>query len=87
MFDLMNFRELVEMLDNDERYKNEDYSIQKTHEKDKAVRIGNTPICYRDRYEYVGYATIWNCVGCIDYEFNMYKPVGNGTILYEKMYK
>ena len=85
MYDLMNFRELIEMLDNDERYKHQDYSIVKTRVKDESKCIWNTPISLRDRYTYIGYATVWNEVGGIDDEFKMYKPVNNGTIVYEKM--
>ena len=85
MYDFMNFRELIEMLDNDERYKHEDYFIVKTRIKDESKRILNTPIIYRDMYRCIGCATVWNEVGGIDDEFRMYKPVNNGTILYEKI--
>ena len=85
MYELMNFRELIEMLDNDERYKHQDYFIVKTRDKDESRCIWNTPVPLRDTYKCIGCATVWNEFGGIDDEFKMYKPVNNGTILYEKI--
>lgn len=69
---LINMKSLIETL------KNEEYSLAKTF-----TREFLTPLKYRGIYERIGYLTIWNDVGSIEYSIAMYRPLGGGSILYD----
>ena len=71
---LMNIRELLNWLD-EQLYYCYEYSIDKHY----------TMWCDRPKnidYERIGIATVWNDVGSIEYNFDMYRPVGGGTVYY-----
>lgn len=80
---LMNFRELLNWLDENMYMDKSDeyYSIVKTLVKEHEKMY--IPLKYRDRYEKIGYCSVWNYVGSIEYEFDMYRPIGSGTVYYE----
>ena len=82
MYAFLKRRELIKLLD--KRFKDEEYMIQTEHYQD-IDREFNTPIPYKGNYICIGYAHIWNSVGCVEYTFKMYKPRHNGTILYEEV--
>ena len=75
----MNTRDLYKWLD---EHMKGDYSIMKHYVKQKDY-TACTPLKYRGIWEHIGYVTIWNDFGGIDYEFQMYRPVGNGTVVYD----
>ena len=70
----MNFKELTNWLDK----RLNSYYIDK-----KIVKESYTPFKYKGIYEGIGYVTIWNDFGGIEYEFKMFKPVNGGTVVYE----
>lgn len=66
-------------------YMDEGYSIDRIFRNDRMhsnIDI-HAPYKYEGIYEYIGYANIWNDVGCVEYCFRMYRPIGSGTILYD----
>lgn len=70
---LVNIKELLDWLD--DNVFGDYYSIDKHY----------TMWCDRPRtcnYERIGIATVWNDVGSVEYSFDMYRPVGGGTVLY-----
>ena len=82
MYAFLRRRELVKLLN--KRFEDEEYIIQQEHYP-VMDREFNTPIPYKGNYICIGYANIWNSVGCVEYTFKMYKPRKNGTILYEEV--
>ena len=76
---MLNFRELLDWLDV-ELYYCEDYTIDKKYPADRTCK---TPLKYIGIYEWIGVATVWDDCGSITHEFDMYRPVGSGTVLYD----
>lgn len=75
---LMTIKELMT------EYIDEGYSIERVFRDDKWHNVDeNTPLCYRGVYTYIGYANIWNDVGCIEHTFKMYRSNVRHTILYD----
>lgn len=71
---LMNIKELIDWLD-EKLYDCYEYSIsQQFHMWCDRPKSSN--------YERIGIATVWNDVGSIEYSFDMYRPIGGGTVLY-----
>jgi hypothetical protein len=75
---LMNFKEFIDYLDKNIPYWD---FIEKGNIKDDFRYI---PM----KYDYIlekriGYASVWNDVGCVEMTVSMYKPIGGGTVLYD----
>lgn len=78
---MLTFRELLLWLDDNMAL--DEYCMIDKHLVKQNDYVACTPIKYRGLWEHIGYVTIWNSVGCIEYEFQMYRPVGNGTVVYD----
>lgn len=75
------FMTMKELMD---KYVEEGYSIERVFRNDKWHNTEiRTPLRYDGIYEYLGYANIWNDVGCVEYTFKMYRSKVRHTILYD----
>lgn len=76
---LMNWKQILD------KYMDEGHTINRVFRNSKWHNVESyTPLKYDGIYEYIGYITIWNDVGCVENTFKMYRPAkGQGTILYE----
>lgn len=77
---MINIKELMDV------YMDEDCRLDRVFRNDKwhnGYGHGHTPFKYDGIYEHIGYANVWDEVGCIVNTFEMYRPVGHGTILYD----
>ena len=76
---MLNFRELINWLDNN-------YKDWESIMKDRTYYGCDsfcTPLKYEGIYKRIGRASVWNDVGSIELDVDMYVPVEGGTVLYD----
>lgn len=74
----MNFKQFTNWLDKNIPYW--DFVIK----EDTKDKFDYVPMKYERILEKrIGYATVWNDIGCVEMSVNMYKPIGGGTVLYD----